>query len=74
MRRRAYSKPAMERSRHGTDFKMDAGAGQFVTWSSKLANVFGVKNAPADFLNWAMQNGAVSKKADTEWQALLTRE
>ena len=40
----------------------------------KLANVFGVKNAPADFLNWAMQNGAVSKEADTEWQALLTRE
>jgi hypothetical protein len=37
MRRRAYSKPATERSRHGTDFKMDAGAGQFVTWSSKLA-------------------------------------
>ena len=34
----------------------------------------GVKNAPADFLNWAMQNGAVSKEADTEWQALLTRE
>ena len=26
----------------------------------KLANVFGIKNAPADFLNWAMQNGAVS--------------
>ena len=40
----------------------------------KLANVFGIKNAPADFLNWAMQNGAVSKEADTEWQALLARD
>jgi len=40
----------------------------------KLANVFGIKNAPADFLNWAMQNGAVSKEADTEWQALFARE
>lgn len=40
----------------------------------KMANVFGVKNASPDFLNWAMQNGAVSKKADMEWQAMLTRE
>lgn len=40
----------------------------------KMANVFGVKNAPPDFLNWAMQNGAVSEKSDPEWQALLTRE
>jgi uncharacterized protein YjbI with pentapeptide repeats len=40
----------------------------------KRANVFGVKNAPPDFLNWAMQNGAVSEEADTEWQALITRE
>ena len=40
----------------------------------KLANVFGIKNAPADFLNWAMQNGAVSKETDTEWQALLAQE
>ena len=40
----------------------------------KLANVFGIKNAPADFLNWAMQNGAVSKEADSEWQALLARD
>ena len=40
----------------------------------KLANVFGIKNAPADFLNWAIQNGAVSTESDTEWQALLARE
>ena len=40
----------------------------------KLANVFGIKNAPADFLNWAMQNGAVSTETDTEWQALLAQQ
>jgi len=40
----------------------------------KLANVFGIKNAPAGFLNWAIQNGAVSTESDTEWQALLARE
>ena len=40
----------------------------------KLANVYGMKNAPADFLGWAMQNGAVSKEGDTEWQALLAHE
>ena len=42
--------------------------------SIKLANVFGIKNAPADFLNWAIQNGAVSTESDSEWQALLARE
>lgn len=40
----------------------------------KLANIFGIKNAPADFLNWAMQNGAVSTETDTEWQALLAQQ
>ena len=40
----------------------------------KLANVFGIKNAAADFLNWAIQNGAISAESDTEWQALLARE
>ena len=40
----------------------------------KLANIFGIKDAPADFLNWAIQNGAISAKSDTEWQALLARE
>ena len=34
----------------------------------------GIKNAPAGFLNWAGQNGAVSTESDTEWQALLARE
>ena len=40
----------------------------------KLANIFGIKDAPADFLNWAIQNGAISTESDTEWQALLARE
>jgi len=40
----------------------------------KLANGFGIKNAPADFLNWAIENGAISTESDTEWQALLARE
>ena len=40
----------------------------------KLANVFGIKNASTGFLNWAIQNGAVSTESDSEWQALLARE
>ena len=40
----------------------------------KLANIFGIKNAPPDFLHWALQSGAVSKERDTEWQDLLARE
>jgi Pentapeptide repeats (8 copies) len=34
--------------------------------SIKNANIFGVKNAPAGFVAWAMQHGAVSTKSDTE--------
>jgi Pentapeptide repeats (8 copies) len=33
----------------------------------KLANLFGVKNAPADFVAWAQQKGAVSIESDDEW-------
>jgi len=40
----------------------------------KLANLFGIKNAPAEFVNWAMQNGAVSTEKDTEWQSRLARD
>ena len=40
----------------------------------KLANIFGIKDAPADVLNWAIQTGAISAESDTEWQALLARE
>jgi uncharacterized protein YjbI with pentapeptide repeats len=40
----------------------------------KLANIFGNKDAPPGFLNWAIQNGAISTESDVEWQALLARE
>jgi Pentapeptide repeats (8 copies) len=36
--------------------------------SIKLANLYGVKNAPPEFLSWALQNGAVQIKSDAEWQ------
>src|ERR1700736_697781 len=37
----------------------------------KLANIFGVKNAPPDFNSWATQKGAVSIESDEEWSKLL---
>jgi uncharacterized protein YjbI with pentapeptide repeats len=37
----------------------------------KLANVFGVKNAPPDFSDWAKQKGAVLIEADAEWSKLV---
>lgn len=30
------------------------------------ANIFGIKNAPPGFVDWAMKNGAISKQSDTE--------
>jgi Pentapeptide repeats (8 copies) len=33
----------------------------------RLANVFGVRNAPAGFLEWAMKMGAVSIASDAGW-------
>jgi hypothetical protein len=36
----------------------------------KLANIFGVKNSPADFIRWALQKGAVSIESDAEWSKL----
>ena len=35
----------------------------------KLANVFGVKNAPTGFLEWAAKMGAVSVESDAGWLA-----
>jgi len=35
----------------------------------KLANVFGVRNAPAGFLEWAAKMGAVSIESDAGWLA-----
>jgi Pentapeptide repeats (8 copies) len=37
----------------------------------KLANVFGVKNAPPGFLDWATKMGAESIESDAEWLARL---
>jgi hypothetical protein len=36
----------------------------------KLANIFGVKNAPPDFSRFALQKGAVSIESDDEWSKL----
>ena len=42
-----------------------------IKWSKianiKLANIYGVKNAPADFNSWAQQKGAVSIESDEDW-------
>ena len=35
----------------------------------KLADVYGVKNAPAGFLEWAAKMGAVSVESDAGWLA-----
>jgi uncharacterized protein YjbI with pentapeptide repeats len=35
----------------------------------RLANVFGVKNAPPGFLEWATKMGAVSIESDAGWLA-----
>jgi uncharacterized protein YjbI with pentapeptide repeats len=40
----------------------------------KKANVFGIRNAPSGFLDWAKQNGAVSIESDTDWLAMLEAE
>jgi uncharacterized protein YjbI with pentapeptide repeats len=37
----------------------------------RLANVWGVRNAPAGFLDFAMQHGAVSIEADEQWNQLF---
>jgi hypothetical protein len=39
----------------------------------KLANLFGVKNAPEGFVRWAIQNGAVAIEGDSEWQAAIEK-
>jgi uncharacterized protein YjbI with pentapeptide repeats len=37
----------------------------------KLANIFGMKNAPPEFSRWAIQKGAVSIESDDEWSKML---
>ena len=39
----------------------------------KLANLFGVKNAPDGFIQWALQNGAVAIESEAEWQKLIEK-
>jgi hypothetical protein len=45
-----------------------------IKWSKiadlKLANIFGVKNPPADFNRWALEKGAVAIESDEEWSKL----
>ena len=42
--------------------------------SLKLANVFGVRDAPEGFLAWAMQQGAVAIESDDTWNAAIEKE
>jgi uncharacterized protein YjbI with pentapeptide repeats len=39
----------------------------------KLANLFGVKDAPEGFIAWAMQKGAVSIESDAEWEEAIQK-
>jgi uncharacterized protein YjbI with pentapeptide repeats len=39
--------------------------------SMKLANVYGMRNAPPEFLEFARKSGAVSLASDDEWNTLL---
>ena len=36
--------------------------------SLKGVNIFGVRNAPREFVSWALQNGAVQIESDSQWQ------
>jgi pentapeptide repeat protein len=40
----------------------------------QLANLFGIKNAPPGFIDWANHHGAVSIESDNDWQLLLNQE
>jgi hypothetical protein len=39
----------------------------------RLANIHGIRNAPAGFVEWAKQKGAVDLEKDLDWEALLKR-
>lgn len=39
--------------------------------SVKQANVFGIRNAPPGFLDWAQRHGAVAVESDRDWLAML---
>jgi len=38
--------------------------------SLKGVNIFGARNAPQEFVAWALQNGAVQIESDSQWQDL----
>jgi hypothetical protein len=40
----------------------------------KQANVFGIRNAPPGFIEWARQHGAVAVQSDSEWLAMLQHD
>jgi hypothetical protein len=40
----------------------------------KLANIYGVRNAPDGFIDWALSRGAVAIQSDAEWYAKLNKE
>jgi hypothetical protein len=40
----------------------------------KQANIFGIRNAPPGFIEWAQQHGAVAVQSDSDWLAMLRRE
>ena len=40
----------------------------------KLANVYGVRNAPDGFIDWALGQGAVAIETDSDWYAKLNAE
>jgi hypothetical protein len=48
-----------------------------IKWQSianlKSANIYGAKDAPPDFVPWALQHGAVSTKSDEEWSKEVGR-
>jgi Pentapeptide repeats (8 copies) len=40
----------------------------------KLANIYGVRNAPDGFVDWALSQGAVAIEKDDDWYAKLNKE
>ena len=40
----------------------------------KLANVYGIRNAPEGFVDWALSQGAVAIESDSDWYAKLKTE
>jgi hypothetical protein len=41
--------------------------------SLKLANIYGIRNAPPEFLAFALQHGAVNLSSDEDWNVLLRK-